>query len=84
VGSGFSVGLYLAGSFNTDIDNLTIDPSSGQHFESGRKQGIENAIVPYTVSIRYRVWNTMHTSQHDVFFDFTINEPGTFDVTITN
>ncbi len=84
VGSGFSVGLYLAGSFNTDIDNLTIDPSSGQHFESGRKQGIENAIVPCTVSIRYRVWNTMHTSQHDVFFDFTINEPGTFDVTITN
>ncbi len=84
VGSGFSVTLYLAGSFNTDIDNFTLDTSSGQQFESGRKRGIENAIVPYTVFIKYRVWNTMHSQQHDVFFDFTINEPGTFEVTITN
>lgn len=84
VGSGFSVGLYLAGAFNNDVDNFTIDAISGQPFESGRKRGIENAIVPYKVSIRYRVWNQMHTQQHDVFFDFTINEPGTFEVTITN
>lgn len=84
VGSGFSVGLYLAGSFNTDIDNFTMVPSSGQEFESGRKRGIENAIVPYNVSIKYRVWNQMHSQQHDVYFDFTINEPGTFEVTITN
>jgi len=84
VGSGFSVGLYLAGAFNTDVDNYTIDAISGQLFESGRKRGIENAIVPYKVSIRYRVWNQMHSQQHDVFFDFTINEPGTFEITITN
>ena len=84
VGSGFSVGLYLAGSFNTDIDNFTMVPSSGQEFESGRKRGIENAIVPYSVSLKYRVWNQMHSQQHDVYFDFTINEPGTFEVTITN
>jgi hypothetical protein len=84
VGSKFSAGLYLSGAFNTDVDNFTMDASSGQEFESGRKRGIENANVPYTVSIRYRVWNTVHTSQHDVFFDFTINEPGTFEVTITN
>ncbi|MCK4853606.1 MAG: hypothetical protein KAT31_05080, partial [Bacteroidales bacterium] len=84
VGSGFSVTLYLAGSFNTNIDNWSMDYSSGQEFESGRKRGIENAIVPYTVSIKYRVWNTMQSQQHDVFFDFTINEPGTFEVTITN
>jgi hypothetical protein len=84
VGSGFSVGLYLAGAFNTDIDAFSMDTSSGQEFESGRKQGIENAIVPYNVSIKYRVWNQMHSTQHDVFFDFTINEPGTFEVTITN
>ena len=84
VGSKFSVGLYLAGAFNTDVDNFTMDASSGGEFESGRKRGIENATVPYSVSIRYRVWNTVHTQQHDVFFDFTINEPGTFDITITN
>ena len=84
VGSGFSVGLYLAGNFNTDVDNFTMDTSSGQRFESGRKRGIENALVPYNVSIRYRVWNTMHSQQHEVFFDFEINEPGTFEVTITN
>ena len=84
VGSGFSVGLYLAGSFNTDVDNFSLDTSSGQEFESGRKHGIENAIVPYNVFIKYRVWNQMHSAQHDVYFDFTINEEGTFEVTITN
>jgi hypothetical protein len=84
VGSGFSVGLYLAGSFNTDIDNFTMVTSSGQEFESGRKRGIENAIVPYSVYIKYRVWNQMHSQQHDVYFDFTVNEPGTFEITITN
>lgn len=84
LGSGFSVGLYLAGSFNTDIDGWTMDCDSGQQFESGRKRGIEEAIVPYKVFIKYRVWNQMRSQQHDVFFDFIINEPGTFEVTITN
>ena len=84
VGSGFGVTLYLAGRFNTDVDNFSMETSSGEKFDSGRKVGLENAIVPYSVSIKYRVWNTMHSQQHDVFFDFTINEPGTFEVTITN
>lgn len=84
VGSGFSVTLYLAGRFNTDIESFSMEADSGEEFVSGRKHGIENAIVPYSVSIKYRVWNTMHSQQHDVYFDFTINEPGTFEVTITN
>ena len=84
VGSGFSVTLYLAGRFNTDVDSFSMETSSGERFDSGRKVGLENAIVPYSVSIKYRVWNAMHSQQHDVFFDFTINEPGTFEVTITN
>ena len=84
VGNKFSVALYLGGAFNTDVDNFTMDCSSGSEFSSGRSSGIENATVPYTVQIRYRVWNSMHTQQHDVFFDFTINEPGTFEVSITN
>lgn len=84
LGSGFSVGLYLAGSFNTDVDDFSLDADSGQLFESGRKRGIEEAVVPYKVYIKYRVWNQMHSQQHNVYFDFTINEAGTFEVTITN
>ncbi len=84
VGSGFSLTLYLAGRFNTDIESFFIDADNGEEFVSGRKHGIENATAPYSVSIKYRVWNTMHSQQHEVFFDFTINEPGTFEVSITN
>jgi len=84
VGSGFGVTLYLAGSYNTDIDDWSMETTSGEAYTSGRKVGIENAVIPYTVFIKYRVWNTMHSQQHDVYFDFTINEPGTFEVTITN
>lgn len=84
LGSGFSVTLYLGGRFNTDIESFTMISDSGEEFMSGSKHGIENATIPYSVSIKYRVWNSMHTQQHDVFFDFTIQEQGTFEVTITN
>ncbi len=84
VGVGLSVSLYINGSFNTDIEDFFMDVSSGETLMSGNKYVIENATVPYTVSIKYRVWNTMRSQQHDVFFNFIINEPGTFEVTISN
>ena len=84
MGSGFRLGIYLAGNFNTGLGNFTMVCDSGNEYKSGRYLGIENAIVPYSVSIKYRTWNQLHTQMHEVVFDFTINEPGTFEVTITN
>jgi len=84
MGAGFRVGIYLAGKFNTDVEDLTIVCDSGEEYLSGRFVAIQNAIVPYSATIRYRTWNALHTSQSDVLFEFTINEPGSFEVSITN
>ncbi len=83
-GTGFRVGVYLAGNFNIDLEGFTMYCESGEEFTSGRYVGIQNATVPYSVIIKYRTWNALHTSQSDVVFEFTINEPGTFEVSITN
>jgi hypothetical protein len=83
-GTGIRVALYLAGNFNTEIENFSMASSSGEEYQSGRYVGLENAIPPYTVTIRYRSWNTLHSAQNEVFFEFTINEPGLFEVSITN
>ena len=57
---------------------------TGSPMMLGQRYGIENAVVPYTVYLKYRTWNHLRTQQHDVIFEFTINEPGTFEVTINN
>lgn len=83
-GSGVRVNLLMAGRANTDIEGFSMVCGSGSQFISGNTYGLQDAAVPYTVSIRYRTWNQMHSTQRDVVFEFTINEPGTFDVTISN
>jgi hypothetical protein len=84
MGSGVRVGIFLAGNFNTEITDFSMASDTGERFDLGQRFGIQNAIVPYTVYIKYRTWNYLHTQQHDVIFDFKINEPGTFEVTIHN
>lgn len=84
LGSGFRLAIYQAGRFNTDIEAFTMVSESGSEYQSGRYYGIENAIPPYAVTIKYRTWNAIHTQQSDVVFEFTINEPGSFEVSITN
>ncbi|MCK5694334.1 MAG: hypothetical protein KAI08_15830 [Bacteroidales bacterium] len=84
MGTGFRVGVYLAGNFNNDLEDFTMVCDSGEEYRSGRFVAIQNAILPYSVSIKYRTWNSLHTMQSEVVFEFTINEPGTFEVTLTN
>ena len=84
MGTGFRVGIYQNGRFNNDIDNFTMVTDSGEEYMSGRFIALQNAIVPYSVSIKYRTWNGLHTAQSEVVFEFTINDPGTFEISLTN
>ena len=83
-GNGFRVSLFLAGNFNLDIEDFSMASDSGQEYKSGRYVGLENAIVPYSVSITYRTWNALHSAKSNVVFNFVINEPGNFQISITN
>jgi hypothetical protein len=84
VGSGVRIGIFLGGNFNTEISDFSMAYDSGEEIFLGQRYGLQNAAVPYTVTIRYRTWNHLRTQQHDVLFEFTINEPGTFEVSIHN
>ncbi len=84
VGNGFRVSFFLAGNFNQGIEDFSMASDSGEEYRSGRYIGLQNAIVPYSVSITYRTWNALHTTQSNVVFNFVINEPGNFEISITN
>ena len=84
MGSGVRLGIFLGGSYNVELEDFSMISDTGEQIMLGQRFGIQNAIVPYSVYIKYRSWNQLRTQQHDVIFEFTINEPGTFEVTIHN
>lgn len=84
IGSSVRIGIFMSGSYNVEISDFSMVSDTGSPMMLGQRYGIENAVIPYTVSLKYRTWNQLHTQQHDVIFEFTINEPGTFEVSIHN
>lgn len=84
MGSGVRIGIFLSGKVNVELADFSLESDSGEQMMVGQRFGIHNAVVPYKVYLKYRTWNQLHTQQHDVIFEFTINEPGTFEVTIHN
>ena len=84
IGTSVRIGIFLGGNYNVEITDFSMVSDTGSPMMLGQRYGIENAVVPYTVYLKYRTWNHLRTQQHDVIFEFTINEPGTFEVTINN
>jgi len=73
---------YRAGAENVDMMDLRLVYSSGEEYQSGSSMGIQNPTFPLDIKIRFRALNYFHTSAFDVIFEFTINEPGTWDVAL--
>ena len=84
MGAGVRIGIFLGGSYNVEISDFSMISDTGEQITLGLRYGIQNAVVPYSVYLKYRTWNYLHTQQHDVIFEFTINEPGTFELSIHN
>lgn len=76
--------FFIGGRVNSDIEGLSIATDSGDQYNSGSYTGIQSYVVPLEVKITYRTWNQLHSSQSNVSFEFTINEPGRWEITITN
>jgi hypothetical protein len=84
MGSSVRIGIFLGGNYNTGITDFSMISDTGEPIKVGQRYGIENGHVPYTVSLKYRTWNHLYSQQHNVIFEFRINEPGTFEVNIHN
>ena len=83
-GNGLRLRITQAGSENSALENFTMVYSSGEEYRSGSKIGIQNLRFPVDVKVNYRTWNTFRTQQYSVIFEFTITEPGTWEVMISN
>ena len=84
IGNGVKIRILLGGDDNTNVEGLSLASSSGNEYRSGNVYGIENTYLPLDIKIIYRTWNKLHTSQYEVRFEFTINDPGIWNVAISN
>jgi hypothetical protein len=82
--NGVRIKILQGGSDNTTIEDFYLTYDSGDEYRMGNTFGIQNTLFPLDVKVRYRTWNQMHSAQYDVVFEFTIYDPGTWDVVITN
>jgi len=83
VDNGVRIKILMNGDDNL-VDPLSIAYSSGSEYRVNNIYGIRNTTFPLDVKVTYITWNHFHTEQHDAIFEFTINEKGTWDVSIIN
>jgi hypothetical protein len=76
--------ILQGGLDNLSIENFSLVYSSGDEYRSGNTYGIQNVTFPINIKITYTSWNQLHTAQFNVAFEFTINDPGSWDVTLFN
>jgi hypothetical protein len=82
--NGLRIRITQAGTDNVTLEDFSMAYNSGEEYRSGSIIGIQNVRFPVEVVLKYRTWNTFHTQQHNVIFAFTISEPGTWEIMITN
>jgi hypothetical protein len=83
-GSDVTIKIFIAGKVNSDIEGFSMAYDSGNEYHSGYSMGIQNPYFPIDVKIRYRTWNQFHTHQSDVLFEFTIHDPGRWEISLNN
>lgn len=76
--------ILQGGSDNKTVSNLTISSSSGDEYRSSNIYGLEKVHFPLDVKVRYTSRTQFGSSQFTVIFDFRLNEPGVWEVTISN
>jgi hypothetical protein len=86
VGPGHEVRIRIlkSGADNTDIEDFSMAYDHGTEYRTGNTIGIDNITFPFYNKVSYRSWNSFHAVQFDVRFEFTIYDPGVWDVTIYN
>lgn len=78
--------IKQSGTDSREIENLTVASTSGNVYNNGNINGIgiENIQFPVDVVVKYITWNKLHSTQYDVIFEFTVNDPGLWEVIIHN
>jgi hypothetical protein len=83
-GNQITINLFINGSNNSGVEDLSIITTSGTPFRSGNSQGVQSIAFPLTCKISYYSWNKMHTSRVLSRFEFKITQPGRWVLNIHN
>jgi hypothetical protein len=79
-----SIEIFMNGITNSQIENLIIASTNGSYQNIGKTIVFNSIIYPATFKITYRTWNSTHTQQYDVVFEFQLSEPGNWMLRLTN
>jgi hypothetical protein len=66
------------------VSNFSVIYSSGNEYVSGTIHGLQDVKFPLELKITYMVWNKIHTTQNSMLFEFVINDPGNWEITMRN
>ncbi len=81
---GVRISIMQGGRDNITIENFSLAYENGQESRLGNDYLIQYVTFPMYVKVLYTSWNLLHSAKLNVIFEFTINEPGAWDVVITN
>ena len=65
------------------LQSADIAFNSGEQYRDGPVYGINNPVFPIDIRIKFTATTSLGQSQFDGYLDFTINEPGAWDVRIS-
>lgn len=83
-GTQITINLFINGSNNISVEDLSVISSSGTLFRSGGTFGIQSIFFPLTCKITYYSWNKMHTSRVYTRFEFEITQEGRWVLNLHN
>lgn len=75
--------LTRGGVENAGVEDFMIAYTSGEQFKLGGYTGLQNPRFPLDVKVTFNAWNLFRTAKSEVVFEFTINEPGNWDIIIS-
>jgi len=80
----FSLEIFMNGTTNSTIENLSIASSFGSYQNIGDRLVFDYMEYPVTMKITYVTNNKFHSAKLDVVFEFEISEPGNWVLKLTN
>jgi len=83
IDNGVAIRIMIGGDDDL-VDDFSMAYSSGEEYRLNNFYCLRNTSVPLDVKVTYTSWNQIHTATHAVIFEFTILDPGKWDVTIYN
>lgn len=83
-GNKVTIRFMMAGTYNASIRGLLINVNSGSEIIVGNEHSFYDVVFPFMCKIMYESNNQLRTATYQCTLDFTINQPGEWEVKLEN